>query len=131
MSYPKELRYSREHEYARPEGNKRARIGITSYAAKELGDVVYVELPKVGRTVKQFEAFITVESVKAASDVYAPVSGTVVEVNANLADHPELVNQSPFEKGWMALIEMNNPKELEALMSAAEYEKYVGELKQS
>lgn len=124
MAYPKELRYTKDHEFVKPEG-KRARVGITDYAQKQLGDVVYIELPKVGRTVKQSEAFITVESVKAASDVYAPVSGTVVEVNSNLAEQPELVNQSPYEKGWMAVIEMSKPNELESLMSASEYEKHV------
>jgi len=125
MSYPKELKYTKEHEWVKREGTK-ARMGITFYAQKELGDVVYIELPKVGRTVKQFEAFITVESVKAASDVYAPVSGAVVEVNSQLDAHPELVNQSPYEQGWMALIEMSNPDELQNLMSAEEYEKHVG-----
>ncbi len=130
MSYPKGLKYTKEHEYVKSEG-KRARVGITDYAQKQLGDIVYIELPKVNRVVKQSDAFITVESVKAASDVYAPVSGTVVEVNASLQDHPELVNQSPYERGWMALIEMSNPKELETLMSAEEYEKHIGELQQS
>jgi glycine cleavage system H protein len=125
MSYPKELKYTKEHEWVKREGTK-ARMGITFYAQKELGDVVYIELPKVGRTVKQFEAIITVESVKAASDVYAPVSGAVVEVNSQLDAHPELVNQSPYEKGWMALIELSKPDELENLMSAEEYEKHIG-----
>jgi glycine cleavage system H protein len=125
MSYPKELKYTKEHEWVKREGTK-VRMGITFYAQKELGDVVYIELPKVGRTVKQFEAFITVESVKAASDVYAPVSGQVVEINSQLQDHPELVNQSPYEQGWMAIIELSKPDELENLMSAEEYEKHIG-----
>jgi len=127
MSYPSDLKYTKEHEWAKREG-QRVRIGITEYAQKELGDVVYVELPKVGRAVKQSEAFITVESVKAASDVYAPASGTVVEVNPQLDGHPELVNQSPYVKGWFAVIEMSRAGELEKLLSAQEYEKHVGEL---
>ncbi|OGF53210.1 MAG: glycine cleavage system protein H [Candidatus Fraserbacteria bacterium RBG_16_55_9] len=126
----RELRYTKDHEWVKAEG-KKARMGITEYAQKELGDVVYVELPKEGRTVEQSQAFITVESVKAASDVYAPVSGTVIEVNSNLQDQPELVNQSPYEKGWMAVIEMSKPEELDSLMGAPEYEKHIGELKQS
>ncbi len=126
MAYPKELKYTKEHEWAKVEDGK-VRMGITDFAQKELGDVVYVELPEVGREVKQFEAFITVESVKAASDVYAPVSGKVVEVNQELEGHPEYVNESPYEKGWMTLIEMSNPDELNDLLSAEEYEKLVGE----
>ncbi len=130
MPYPKELKYTKEHEWLRVEDGQ-ARMGITDYAQKQLGDVVYVELPKVGREVKQFEAFITVESVKAASDVYAPVSGRVLEVNAELKDHPELINQSPYEKGWMALLKMSHPNEIRNLLSAEEYEQHVGELKES
>jgi len=130
MAYPSDLKYSKEHEWAKRENNK-VRVGITDYAQKELGDVVYVELPQVGRQVKQGEAFAVVESVKAVSDVYAPVSGEVVETNKELENKPELVNQSPHEKGWMAVIAMQNPAELDSLMSAAEYEKFIGGLKDS
>jgi len=126
MSYPKELKYTKEHEWARREDVK-VRMGITDYAQRELGDVVYVELPEVGREVKQGEAMITVESVKAASDVYAPVSGKVVEVNPELEQHPEYVNQDPYGKGWMALIEMSDPSELDGLLNAEEYERHIGE----
>ncbi len=126
MSYPKELKYTKEHEWAKVEDG-RVRMGITDFAQKELGDIVYVELPEVGREVKQGEAIITVESVKAASDVYAPVSGKVVEVNPELESHPEYVNQDPYGKGWMALLEMGDPSELERLLSAEEYERLIGE----
>jgi len=129
MTYPSELKYTKEHEWVREEDGK-ARMGITDYAQSELGDIVYVELPQVGREVKRSEAFITVESVKAASDVYAPVSGKVVEINQELEDHPELVNQSPYERGWMAVIEMRDPTELDELLSAEEYEAHVGELEE-
>lgn len=125
MSYPEELKYTKDHEWVK-RANGTARMGITDFAQEELGDVVYVELPEVGREVKQFDAFITVESVKAASDVYAPVSGTVVEVNSELEDHPEFVNESPYEKGWMAVIEMSHPGDLENLMSAEEYQEHIG-----
>ena len=126
MSYPKELKYTKEHEWAKAEDGK-VRMGITDFAQKELGDIVYVELPEVGREVKQGEAFITVESVKAASDVYAPISGKVVEVNGELEQHPEYVNQDPYGKGWMALLEMSDPSELDKLLSAEEYEQLIGE----
>lgn len=129
MAYPAEFKYSKEHEWVKRE-NSKVRVGITDYAQKELGDVVYVELPQVGRKVKQGESFAVVESVKAVSDVYAPVSGEVVEINKELENKPELINQSPHEKGWMAVIAMQNPAELDALMSAAEYEKFTGSLKQ-
>ena len=122
--YPADLRYTREHEWARVEGN-RARVGITDYAQTELGDVVFVELPKVGTKVTQMQAFGVVESVKAVSDLFAPLSGEVVEVNAELAQKPELVNQEPYGKGCMIVIALANPKELEALMTAAQYEEFV------
>jgi len=124
MAYPQEFRYTKEHEWAKSEDG-RARVGITDYAQGELGDIVYVELPTEGQEVKQGESFITVESVKAVSDVYAPVSGRVLEVNHELEDKPELVNRSPHDQGWMALIEMADPEELESLMSAEEYEKFI------
>jgi len=125
MAYPSELRYTKEHEWVKPE-NGTILMGITEFAQDELGDVVFVELPEAGTEVQQDDAIITVESVKAASDVYAPVSGTVVEVNGELEGQPELVNESPHENGWMARIEMNDAGELESLMTAEEYEEHIG-----
>jgi len=122
--YPADLRYTREHEWARVEGN-RARVGITHYAQAELGDVVFVELPKAGTKVTQMQPFGVVESVKAVSDLFAPLSGEVGEVNAELAQKPEWVNQDPYGKGWMIVIALANPKELEALMTAAQYEEFL------
>jgi len=126
MPYPKELKYTKEHEWAKPEDGK-VRMGITDYAQSELGDIVYVELPKKGRKVKQGESFIVVESVKAVSDVYAPVSGEIIEINEELEEKPELVNQSPYEQGWMAVIAMEDKSELDSLMSAQEYERLLEE----
>jgi glycine cleavage system H protein len=120
-SVPPELRYTREHEWAKVEGD-RARIGITGFAQEQLGDVVFVELPKVGARVSAMKTFGVVESVKAVSDLYAPLSGEVVEVNADLAKKPETVNSDPYGQGWMLVVKMADPKELDALMSPADYE---------
>lgn len=126
MNLPKELKYSEEHLWARVEGNK-AYIGITDFAQSELGDIVFVELPEVGDEVEQDEPFGSVESVKTVSELYAPVSGKVVEVNENLEDEPELVNSSPYDEGWMIVVELSDPSELDKLMSADDYEKMVSE----
>ena len=123
-NYPADLRYTREHEWARVEG-RRARVGITHYAQDQLGDVVFVELPKVGTRVRHMQSFGVVESVKAVSDLFAPLSGEVVEVNQNLTERPEQVNQDPYRAGWLIVIEMSDPKELDALMNAADYEAYL------
>ena len=120
MAYPDDLRYSKEHEWVRVDGS-RATIGITSFAAEELGDIVFVELPEVGAVLKQFATFGVVESVKAVSDLYAPVSGEVMEVNDALRDAPELLNSDPFGEGWIAKVELADPSELDALMDAAAY----------
>ena len=120
MAYPDDLRYSKEHEWVRVDGS-RATIGITSFAAEELGDIVFVELPEVGTATKQFATFGVVESVKAVSDLYAPVSGEVVEVNDALRDAPELLNSDPFGEGWIAKVELADTSELDALMDAAAY----------
>ena len=120
MSYPDDLAYSREHEWVRVDGS-RATIGITSFAADELGDIVFVELPEVGSTLSQFATFGVVESVKAVSDLYAPVSGEVVEVNDALRDSPELMNSDPFGDGWIARVELADRAELEQLLDAAAY----------
>jgi len=122
--YPADLKYSKEHEWVKVEGT-RGRIGLTHHAQSALGDVVFVEVPKGGRAVKQMEAFGVVESVKAVSDVYAPVSGTVVEVNAALESTPELVNKDCYGAGWIVVVEMANPKELDALMDVKAYEAFL------
>jgi glycine cleavage system H protein len=120
MSYPDDLRYSKEHEWVRAEGT-RATIGITSFAADELGDIVFVELPEVGAKLEQFGTFGVVESVKAVSDLYAPVSGEVVEVNDALGERPELLNSDPHGEGWIARLELSDTAELDALMDADAY----------
>src|SRR4051812_17056940 len=127
MTTPKELRYSEEHEWVKVEGET-YRIGITHFAQSELGDIVFVELPQVGDEVKKNEPFGSVESVKTVSELYAPISGKVVEVNEELEDSPELVNESPFEGAWMVVVEASDASELDALMSAEDYDKMtVGE----
>ena len=117
---PDDLRYSREHEWVRVDGG-RATIGITSFAADELGDIVFVELPEVGAALSQFASFGVVESVKAVSDLYAPVSGEVVEVNDALRESPELLNADPFGEGWIARVELANRGELDTLLDADAY----------
>lgn len=119
------LKYAKGHEWVRMEGN-RAYIGITDFAQDELGDIVFIELPEVGTDVEVDDILGSIESVKAASDIYAPVSGTVVEVNEELEGSPELVNEEPFES-WIAVIEVNDTGELDDLMDADEYEKYCEE----
>ena len=120
MSYPDDLRYSKEHEWVRAEGS-RATIGITSFAADELGDIVFVELPEVGGRITQFSSFGVVESVKAVSDLYAPVSGEVTEVNDALRDGPELLNSDPFGEGWILRVELADPSEVDSLLDAQGY----------
>ncbi|MEC1750948.1 glycine cleavage system protein GcvH [Bacillus mojavensis] len=121
MSIPKDLRYSEEHEWVKVEGEK-AKIGITHFAQSELGDIVFVELPEVGAEIKADEPFGSVESVKTVSELYAPINGTVVEVNEDLDDSPEFVNESPYEKAWMIVIEPSDASEIEKLMTAEQYE---------
>ena len=120
MNVPEDLRYSADHEWVKIEG-ERARIGITDYAQDALGDVVYVQVPGAGATVKAGESFSEIESTKSVSDIYAPVSGTVVEVNADLADTPQRVNDDPYGEGWLCVIEMSDPSEVDALLDAAGY----------
>jgi glycine cleavage system H protein len=120
MNAPQHLKYTEEHEWARVEGN-RVTIGITDFAQHELGDIVFVELPEVGATVESGEPFGSVESVKTVSELYAPVSGKVVEVNEALIDAPEKVNESPYEDGWMIVVEMSDPSELDRLWTAEKY----------
>ncbi|MDI3317458.1 MAG: glycine cleavage system protein GcvH [Bacillota bacterium] len=121
MEVPQDLRYSREHEWVRLEEGGKARIGVTDYAQSQLGDVVYVELPEVGRHLKAGESLGVVESVKSVSDVYSPLSGTVLEVNGALSDSPEKVNQEPYGEGWMVRLEPDDPSEAEALLDADGY----------
>lgn len=126
MSTPKDLRYSEEHEWVKVEDGK-VRIGITHFAQSELGDIVFVELPQVGDEIKTDDPFGSVESVKTVSELYAPISGTVVEVNADLEDSPEFVNESPYEKAWMIVVELADASEVEKLMTAEQYEEMVAE----
>jgi glycine cleavage system H protein len=120
---PEDLHYSKDHEWVRTEGDV-AHIGITDYAQNSLGDVVYVELPKAGEEFAANESFGSVESVKAVSEVFTPVSGVVVEVNEALNDEPEKVNGDPYGAGWMISVRMSNPGEVDSLLSAAEYEDF-------
>ena len=126
MELPSGLKYSREHEWVRVEGNI-AVIGITDFAQSELGDVVYVELPEVGAEVEANNTFGVVESVKAVSDLFAPVSGVVIEANTTLEDQPELVNSEPYEDGWMIRVEMKDESELNDLLEADSYRAYTEE----
>jgi glycine cleavage system H protein len=121
---PQDLRYSKQHEWVRVEGDK-GRVGITAYAQNQLGDVVFVELPEVGRTLKAHESFGTVESVKAVSELYSPVPGEVVEVNSALASAPEAINSDPYGKGWMIVIRLADAAAASTLMDAAAYGKHV------
>ncbi len=126
MNVPDDLKYTREHEWCRIQGS-RAVIGITDHAQDQLGDIVYVELPDVGDPVKKGESFGVVESTKAVSELFSPVTGKVVEVNDPLSDAPETVNDDPYEEGWMIVIEPADPKELDAMMDAKAYRAFVEE----
>ncbi|MFW5776064.1 MAG: glycine cleavage system protein GcvH [Spirochaetota bacterium] len=123
MTFDKNVKYQESHEWARKEGDLVV-VGISDYAQDSLGDVVYVELPEVGTTKKKGDPFGVVESVKAASDVYMPVGGEVVETNGDLGDNPATVNESPFDAGWLIKIKPSNESELDDLMSAGDYEEY-------
>lgn len=126
MAVPKDLRYSKEHEWVKVEGDN-ARVGISHFAQSELGDIVFVELPEVGDEVTANEPFGSVESVKTVSELYAPISGKVVEVNEELSDNPEFVNESPYEKAWMVVIEPSDKADIESLMTAEQYEEMTNE----
>lgn len=123
---PEELSYTKDHEWVRVSGDQ-ATVGITDHAQQQLGDVVYVELPKVGDKFETSEAFGSVESVKAVSEIYIPISGTVITVNESLNDSPEFVNEDPYGKGWMIVIKLDNPAQVDGLLTAAEYEDYIRE----
>ena len=120
---PEDLHYSKDHEWARVEGDT-AVVGITDYAQNSLGDVVYVELPKAGEQFAANESFGSVESVKAVSEVFSPVSGEIASINESLNDEPEKVNQDPYVEGWMIRVKMSNPGEVDSLLTAAEYEDF-------
>ncbi len=126
MSYPEDVRYTPEHEWARLE-NGVVTVGITSYATEQLGDVVFVELPDVGRKLERMKPFGVVEAVKTVSDLFAPVAGEVVEINPALADNPAIVNQEPYGKGWMVRIKPSTPDPLKGLLSSSDYEKLLEE----
>ncbi len=126
MSLPKDLLYSEEHEWIKKEGDK-VRIGITEFAQSELGDIVFVELPEAGEEVEADEPFGSVESVKTVSELYAPISGKVVEINEELEDSPEFVNESPYEKAWMVVLEPSDDLELNNLLSAEQYQEIIEE----
>ncbi len=127
MSIPSDCRFTEEHEWAKLDGDT-VKIGISHYAQQELGDVVFVELPEVGRTVSKGESFSNVESVKAVSDIYSPIDGTITAVNDTLEAKPEAINESPHEEGWLVVITPNDSSQLEALLAADAYEAYVAEL---
>ena len=124
METPKELKYTKAHEWIKVEGEI-GTAGITDYAQEQLTDVVFVELPQIGKVVSKEETVAVVESVKSVSDIYAPVSGEVVEVNKELENKPGLINKEPYRKGWIFKLKIKNPKELDSLLSAEEYEKSI------
>jgi len=126
MAYPERFRYTKEHEWVDVEG-KRARVGITEHAQSELGDVVFVELPPLGKATKKGEVLATVESVKAVSEVYAPMSGKVVEANASLDTSPETINKDPHGAGWLVVLELSDVSETKHLLDAAAYERFLSE----
>jgi glycine cleavage system H protein len=124
---PSDLRYSEDHEYVKRSGDGAiVQVGITDYAQGELGDVVYVDLPKVGATFGRRDVFGTIEAVKAVSDLYAPVAGTVTEVNAALESDPALVNRDPYGAGWMIKLKVRNPADIDQLLTSAAYQKHIG-----
>lgn len=122
--YPSNLKYSEEHEWLL-ESNGVATIGITDFAVESLGDVVFVELPQKGTQINQFSTFGEVESVKAASEIYTPISGEIIEINENLETEPELLNNSPYENGWLIKVKISDPTEIEKLMDSKAYEQFV------
>ncbi len=122
-----DLLYTKEHEWVRVEGNK-ATIGITDYAQQSLGDITYIDLPSPGTELDQFEQIASVESVKAASDIYSPLSGKITEINGDLETSPELINQSPYDNGWIAKLEVDDLEERSSLMTSEEYERFLESL---
>ncbi|MEI3599599.1 MULTISPECIES: glycine cleavage system protein GcvH [unclassified Oceanobacillus] len=127
MNLPEDLRYTKEHEWIKKESDNKVRIGITDFAQDELGDIVFVELPEEGDTVEADDSFGSVESVKTVSELYAPVKGTIVEINEELEDSPELVNESPYEQAWMIVVELEDASEWDNLLTAEEYKAIIEE----
>lgn len=125
MKFPENLKYSSDHEWVKVEGNE-AYVGITDFAQEELGDIVFIDVSTEGETLEQGEVFGSVEAVKTVSDLMMPVSGEVLEVNAEIDDAPELVNKDPYGKGWIIKVTIVNPEELDGLMSAADYKEFIG-----
>jgi glycine cleavage system H protein len=125
MSYPDTYKYTKEHEWVNADGSS-GTVGITNHAQEELGDIVFVDLPKIGAVIKKGDTFGSVESVKAVSDIYSPVSGEVIAVNDLLTQHPEKLNEDPHGEAWLIKIKMSAPDEISELMSAADYQQYVG-----
>ena len=126
MAYPADLKYTRDHEWIRLSGDI-AEIGITHFAQDQLGDVVFVELPEPGRTITAGESFGSIESVKAVSELFCPVSGTVSDVNSSVVEKPEAVNADPYGAAWLIVVDVENPSEVDALMTAEQYQKYLDE----
>lgn len=127
---PEDLVYSKDHLWVKIVKKKIAMVGITDYAQKKLRDIMYLELPNVNQKLKQGDTLCTIESVKAVSEVYSPITGKILEVNSNLIDNPELINDSPYEDGWIVKIEISDPSELEKLMDAEEYRRYIESLEE-
>lgn len=125
MNVPEKLLYTSEHEWVKMEEGQKATVGITAYAQEQLGDIAFVELPEVGKSVKQFDEICSIESIKAASDVYAPLSGKVVEVNKKLESSPQLINSSPYQDGWIVKIEISDPNEKDKLMNSIDYRAFL------
>ncbi len=128
MEFPQELKYSKEHEWIKVESNT-VTIGITDYAQDSLGDVVYVELPQEGTAMVKGETFGVIESVKAVSDLYSPLSGNIIEVNDSIIDNPEVINEEPYGDAWMLKVELSSPEELDELLGSGDYQQYVEEEK--
>ena len=127
MNVPEDLLYSEEHEWVKKEEDNRVRIGITHFAQDELGDIVFVELPEIGEDIEADEPFGSVESVKTVSELYAPISGKVIEVNEELEDNPEFVNESPYDKAWMIIVEPSDELEIDELLTDEEYQSFTEE----
>ena len=128
MATPEDRKYSKEHEWVLVEADNTVRLGITDYAQEQLGDVVYLDLPQAGTKLEQFKKLGEVESVKAVSDIYSPVSGEVLEANQEAVAKPEMVNEDPYEKGWLLRVSLPNPGELDNLLTAKEYEEFLSSL---
>jgi len=126
MNFPSELKYTKDHEWVKLVDDKTALVGITDYAQRELGDIVFVDVPTVGKTLNAEDTFGTVEAVKTVSDLFLPVNGKIIEVNPGLSNNPELVNTDPYGEGWMVKIELANAEDVNALLSAEAYEELVG-----